>query len=466
MRVENLVVIGSGPGGYTAAFLAADLGMKTTLVDVNAQPGGVCVRQGCIPSKAFLHLAKLISETREARAWGLDFGEPRIDLAAIRNWKNQMVGQLTNGLSTLCKQRKINLVSGQAAFKDSHTLSIRGAAGELRFDHAILATGSSPAIPREFAECLSPRIMDSTSALEIEEIPRRLLIVGGGYIGLEMGSVYAALGSRVTVVELLDGLLPGVDRDLVRPLQARLNKTFAGIFLKTKAVSVEDTGQGVKVVFDGDIDPREQVFDRVLVAVGRKPNTRGIGLENTEAVVDERGFARVDRQMKTADPAISAIGDVVGGAMLAHKASHEGRAAVEALNGRTPDHGPVIPAVVFTDPEIAWCGLTETTAKTNGTEIGVAKFPWGASGRAVTLGRPDGATKLIVDPQTERVLGVGIVGAGAGELIAEGVLAVAMGAKVGDLANAVHPHPTLSETLMETAQLYFGTAPSFYRKNR
>lgn len=464
MSDENLVVIGAGPGGYTAAFLAADLGMKVTLVDADARLGGVCLRRGCIPSKALLHIAKLIAETRHAKAWGLDFGEPRIDLAAVRDWKEQVVRQMTGGLAALCKQRKVTVVTGRAVFKDSHTLAISGK-DELTFDHAILAVGSSPAIPKEFAGCRSARVMDSTGALEIPDVPERLLVVGGGYIGLEMGTVYAALGSRVTVVEFTDGLLPGVDRDLVRPLQARLNKDFEGIFLNSRAISVADGERDIKVAFEGDITPGERVFDRVLVAAGRRPNTAGIGLENTRVEMDERGFIRVDKRMKTADPALSAIGDAVGGAMLAHKAFREGRVAVEALAGGTAEFSnPVIPAVVFTDPEIAWCGLTETEARSSGREIAVARFPWGASGRAATLGRAEGMTKLIVEPQTEEVLGVAMVGAGAGELIAEGVLAVEMGARAEDLASAMHPHPTLSETVMEAAEVFFGKATHFYRK--
>lgn len=460
MSAKNILVVGAGPGGYAAAFLAADLGMKVTLVDPSAQPGGVCLHRGCIPSKTLLHLARLISETRQAKAWGLDFGEPRIDLASIRNWKSQVVNQMASGLVALSKQRKIALVAGHAVFKNSHTVLVSGKE-ELTFDHAILAVGSVPVVPKEFASINSSRVLDSTSALELQDIPQRLLIVGGGYIGLEMGTFYAALGSKVTVVEMLDGLLPGVDRDLVRPVQSRLSKEFAAIHLNAKVKSLTETAEGLKVVFEGLPD---QVFDRVLVSVGRRPNSNGIGLENTKIELDERGFVKVDKKQRTADSSISAIGDVVGGAMLAHKASHEGKIAVEALAGKSHGKHAVVPAVVFTDPEIAWCGLTETEAKSSGKEIVVSKVLWGASGRATTLGRTDGATKLILEPGTGRILGVGIVGVGAGELIAEGVLAVEMGARAEDLGGTMHPHPTLSETLMESAELFLGKATHVYKR--
>ena len=459
MNAKNILVLGAGPGGYAAAFLAADLGMKVTMVDASPQLGGVCLHRGCIPSKTLLHLAKLISETRQAKTFGLDFGDPAINLAAISNWKNQVVNQMANGLATLSKQRKVNLVAGHAVFKDSHTVIVSGKQ-ELTFDHAILATGSSPIMPKEFASIKG--LMDSTSALELATIPKRLLIVGGGYIGLEMGTVYAALGSRVSVVELLGGLLPGADRDLVRPLQARLAKEFDGIYLNAQ-VTLTRTAQGLKAVFHGEEAPKDQEFDQVLVSVGRRPNSGGIGLENTQVELDERGFVRVDKQLRTSDPAIFAIGDVIGGAMLAHKASHEGRVAVEVLAGEAVEFDKrVIPAVVFTDPEIAWCGLTETEAKASGKEIIVAKFPWGASGRAATLGRTEGMTKLVLEPKTERILGVGIVGVGAGELIAEGVMAVGAGAT--SLAKTIHPHPTLSETLMEAAEVFLGTATHIYKR--
>jgi dihydrolipoamide dehydrogenase len=464
MSMMNILIVGAGPGGYTAAFLAAELGMKVTLVDNAMQPGGVCLHRGCIPSKALLHLAKLIAETRQARSCGLGFGDPEIDLSAVRNWKNQVVNQMASGLVTLSKQRKVTLVAGHAVFKDSHTVIVSGKE-ELKFDHAIVAVGSSPVMPKEFLSLNSSRLMDSTTALDLPDIPKRLLIVGGGYIGLEMGTVYSALGSKVTVVEMLDGLLTGVDRDLVRLLQNRLNKEFESIHLKTKVSSLVETDQGLTARLEGDGNSCEQTFDRVLVSVGRKPNSGGIGLENTKVKIDERGFVQVGNNQSTDDPAISAIGDIVGGVMLAHKASHEARVAVGALAGEAQaSSSSVMPAVVFTDPEIAWCGLTETEAKLSGKEIVVSKFPWGASGRATTLGRNDGATKLILEPDTGRILGVGIVGVGAGELISEGALAVNMGATASDLMATIHPHPTLSETLMESAEVFFGKSTHFYRK--
>lgn len=463
MGTKSLLVIGSGPGGYTAAFLAADLGMSVTLVDTSAQPGGVCLHCGCIPSKTLLHLAKLISETRQARSFGLDFGEPKIDLDALRAWKNQVVNQMASGLANLCKQRKVTLVAGRAVFKDSHTVIVSGK-DEITFDHAILAVGSRPILPKEFSSIKSSRLMNSTSALELEDIPHRILVVGGGYIGLEMGTVYSALGSRVTVVEMLDGLLPGVDRDLVRPLQNRLTKEFEAIYLNTKVKSLVELEQGLMASLEGEGILPEQSFDRVLVSVGRRPNSTGIGLENTRVEIDARGYVQVDKCQRTSDPSISAIGDVVGGVMLAHKASYEAKVAVGTLAGETVDSGSVVPAVVFTDPEIAWCGLTETEAKASGKAIAVAKFPWGASGRAATLGRTDGTTKLILEPETERILGVGIVGVGAGELISEGVLAIELGAVAKDLAKTIHPHPTLSETVMESAEVFLGKATHFYKK--
>ncbi|MFQ5448980.1 MAG: dihydrolipoyl dehydrogenase [Nitrospinaceae bacterium] len=465
MSQENLLVLGAGPGGYAAAFLAADRGMAVTLVESGPRPGGVCLHRGCIPSKTLLHLAKLIHEVRDARQWGLTFGEPKIDLEAIRQWKNRVVDKMSGGLETLCKQRGVRFVQGRGVFKDSHTLEIADKE-TLTFGHCILAVGSRPALPKMFSEA-GPRIMDSTSALEMEEIPGRLLIVGGGYIGLEMGTVYAALGSCVTVVEMTDGLLPGVDRDLVRPLRARLKNDFENIYLNTKVTSVCGENSGVRAVLEGEAGPREQNFDRVLVSVGRVPNSRGIGLENTRVELDERGYVQTDQRRKTADDAIHAIGDVIGGAMLAHKASAEARAVVEAVAGGAGefDHR-TIPAVVFTDPEIAWCGLTESEARAAGREVAVARFPWGASGRAQTLGRADGLTKMIIDPKSERILGAGLTGSGAGELIAEAVLAVEMGAVVQDLAGSIHPHPTLSETLMEAAESYHGQSPHLYKKPR
>jgi dihydrolipoamide dehydrogenase len=468
----RVAVVGGGPGGYAAAFLAADLGMHVTLIDPEANPGGVCLYRGCIPSKALLHVAKLIEESQQARNWGIDFPEPKIDLPRLRAWKEGVVKKLTGGLGQLSKQRHVEYIQGRAAFENSTTLRITktdSAEVTLSFDRIILATGSRPAIIPAL-KIDSSRLMDSTGGLNLKDIPGSLLVVGGGYIGLELGSVYAALGTRVTVVEMLPGLLPGADRDLVLPLHKRLEKKFEAILLNTTVASLKEDGAGIRATFDGAAvkdDNRERIFDRVLVSVGRKPNSEIPGLEKTQVHVNPRGFIEVNKQLQTSDPAIYAIGDVVGEPMLAHKASHEGRTAAEAIAGHKVAFEPnAIPAVVFTDPEVAWCGLTETQAEKENREIKVAKFPWGASGRAVTLDRPEGMTKLIIDPQSEHVLGVGIVGAGAGELIAEGVLAVEMAALASDVAMTIHPHPTLSETVMEAAEVFFGTSTDVFRPKR
>jgi dihydrolipoamide dehydrogenase len=466
----HIAVVGGGPGGYAAAFLAADLGMKVTLIDPEANPGGVCLYRGCIPSKALLHVAKLIDETRHARNWGIEYGDPKIDLAGLRSWKEGVVKKLTGGLGVLSKQRKVEYIRGRAAFENSNTLRVSKEGGgdqSLTFDRVILATGSRPAIIPSL-KLDSPRVMDSTSALDLNEVPGTLLVIGGGYIGLELGTVYAALGSKVSVVEMLSGLLPGADRDLVLPLHKRVEKIFDSILLNTTVAAMKEESNGVRVSFDGpEVTEREKVFEKVLVSVGRKPNSEIAGLEKTQVQVGPRGFIQVSKQLQTNDPAIYAIGDVVGEPMLAHKASHQGRTAVEAIAGHKVAFEPAaIPAVVFTDPEIAWCGLTETQAQKENRDIKVAKFPWAASGRAMTLDRTEGMTKLILDPQTERVLGVGIVGAGAGELIAEGVLAVEMAAVAKDLALTIHPHPTLSETIMESAEVFFGTSTDIYRPKK
>ncbi len=466
----NIAVVGGGPGGYAAAFLAADLGMTVTLIDPELNPGGVCLYRGCIPSKALLHVAKLIEESEQAKNWGIDFAAPKIDLARLRSWKEGVVKKLTGGLGILSKQRKVHYVQGRAAFENSTTLRVTksdGSEESLTFDRIIIATGSRPAtVPSLKLD--TPRMMDSTGALNLEDIPSTLLVVGGGYIGLELGSVYAALGTRVTVVEMLPGLLPGADRDLVLPLHKRLEKLFDGILLNTTVSSVKDEGAGIRATLKAqDGNTQEKVFDRVLVSVGRKPNSEIPGLDKTHVQVGQRGFIQVNKQLQTDDPAIFAIGDVVGEPMLAHKASHEGRVAVEAIAGHKVAFEPnAIPAVVFTDPEVAWCGLTETQAQNENREVKVAKFPWAASGRAVTIDRPEGMTKLLLDPQTERVLGVGIVGAGAGEMIAEGVLAIEMAALASDIAMTIHPHPTLSETVMESAEVFFGTSTHIYRPKR
>jgi dihydrolipoamide dehydrogenase len=466
----SVAVIGGGPGGYAAAFLAADLGMNTTLIDPELNPGGVCLYRGCIPSKALLHVAKLIEEAHQAKEWGVEFNAPKIDLPRLRSFKENVVKKLTGGLGVLSKQRKVRYVQGRAAFENSNKLRIAkndGGEESLSFDRIIIATGSRPAaVPTLKLD--TPRMMDSTGALNLEDIPGTLLVVGGGYIGLELGSVYAALGTRVTVVEMLPGLLPGADRDLVLPLHKRLEKMFEAILLNTTVAAVKDEGNAIRATLKAqDGGQQEKVFDRVLVSVGRKPNSEIAGLDKTQVKVGPKGFIEVNKQLQTDDPAIYAIGDVVGEPMLAHKASHEGRVAVEAIAGHKVGFEPnAIPAVVFTDPEVAWAGLTETQAQKENREIKVAKFPWAASGRAITLDRPEGMTKMILDPETERVLGVGIVGAGAGEMIAEGVLAIEMAALASDVAMTIHPHPTLSETVMESAEVFFGTSTHIYRPKR
>jgi dihydrolipoamide dehydrogenase len=412
-------------------------------------------------------VAKLIDESRHAKNWGIEYSEPKIDLSRLRSWKEGVVKKLTGGLGQLSKARSVQYVQGRATLENSNSLRISKAGGaeeSLSFDRIILATGSRPAIIPSF-KLDTPRVMDSTAALDLNDVPKNLLVIGGGYIGLELGTVYAALGSKVSVVEMLSGLLPGADRDLVLPLHKRMEKIFDSILLNTTVAAMKEEAGGIRVSFDGpEVKEREKVFDKVLVSVGRKPNSEIPGLEKTQVKVNPRGFIQVNKQLQTDDPAIYAIGDVVGEPMLAHKASHEGRTAVEAIAGHKVAFEPnAIPAVVFTDPEIAWCGLTETQAQRENREIKVARFPWAASGRAMTLDRPEGMTKLILDPKTERVLGVGIVGVGCGELIAEGVLAVEMAATATDIALSIHPHPTLSETLMESAEVFFATSTHIYR---
>jgi dihydrolipoamide dehydrogenase len=469
-HATQVAVIGGGPGGYAAAFLAADLGLQVTLIDQDPQPGGVCLYRGCIPSKALLHVAQTIRQARQAAQWGVTFAEPRIDPGKLRTWKDGVVQKLTDGLGELCRRRGVTFIQGRATLANATSLSLRTVHGEeqlLRFEQAILATGSRPATLPDLA-CDSPRLLDSTSALDLEDIPRTMLVVGGGYIGLELGTVYAALGTQVSVVEMTPGLLPGVDRDLVRVLTRQVGQQLHSIMLETRLRALEESADGLRVTFEGENAPAEsQVYDKVLVAVGRRPNSAGLGLEATRVEVDQRGFVLVDAQRRTAEPTIFAIGDLAGEPMLAHKATHEGRVAAEVIAGHKVAFEPhAIPAVVFTEPEVAWCGLTETQARQEQRPVQVARFPWAASGRALTLGNAEGLTKLLIDPDTERVLGLGIVGSGAGELIAEGVLAVEMAAQASDVALSIHPHPTLSETIMEAAEVFFGQSTHLYRPPR
>jgi dihydrolipoamide dehydrogenase len=470
METTQLAVIGGGPGGYVAAFKAADLGLDVTLIDPEANPGGVCLYRGCIPSKALLHVAKLLNESKEARHWGVEFAEPSIDLDKLRAYKDGVVAKMTGGLGQLVKARKLNHVRGRARFTSDSTLDVElveGGTQSLQFQHAIVASGSRPAVPGVF-RIDDSRLMDSTSALALEDIPGSLLIVGGGIIGMELGQVYAALGSEVSVVEMMSGLVPPADRDLVKPLQGRVEKSFANIWLDTKVIKVQATPAGIEVDFEAaDGQPFQRTFSKLLLSVGRVPNSDDLGLEHTSIALDERGYVQTDAQMRTAAPNIFAIGDLVG-AGLAHTASHQGALVAEVLAGHDKlVFEPVaIPNVVYTDPEIAWCGLTEEQAKREGQTVKIARFPWSASGRATTVDRNDGLTKMIIDPSTDRILGVGIAGAGAGELIAEGVLAVEMAALASDVQLSIHPHPTLSETVMEAAEVYYGQSPHLYAPKR
>ena len=469
---QDLVVIGAGPGGYTAAFLAADRGLNVTIVDELSRPGGVCLHHGCMPSKALLHIAKVLTDARESGPCGIDFGVPSIDLARLRQWKSDVVSKLTGGLGQLSKQRNVNYVQGRAAFEDAHTLTVScltsgGQPQRLTFDHAIVATGSRPLKPTEL-ELDDARVFDSTSALELETIPGSMLVIGGGYIGLELGTVYAALGCAVTIVEMSNSLLPGADPDLVRVVARRISSLVEDVHLETTVTGLSASVDGIDVTFQSSENSSQtQSFERVLVAVGRTPNSNLSGLGKTRVAIDSRGFISIDAQCRTAETSIFAIGDVAGEPMLAHKAFHEARVAVDAICGGSSSFEPLaIPAVVFTDPEVAWCGLTETRASELGRPFLIAKFPWGASGRALTLNRPEGLTKLVLDGETQQLLGVGIVGVGAGELIAEGVAAVEMRMTVSDLSSVIHPHPTLSETLGEAADLFFGQSAHVYRPRK
>jgi len=465
---HHIAVIGAGPGGYAAAFYAADLGLQVTLIDNEKNPGGVCLYRGCIPSKALLHVAKLLEESKHAKDWGVDFGAAKVDLDKLRDYKNRVVEKLTSGTGQVSKLRKVNYIQGWASIVDPKTIKVKKADGEetVNVDYMILALGSLPTkIPSLSID--SPRVLDSTGALDLPEIPKSMLVIGGGYIGLELGSVYAALGTKVSVVEMTPGLLPGADRDLVRFLAQRVEKTFDKVMVSTRVTSMKASDKNVTVNFEGEGAPKEATYDYVLVSIGRRPNARIDGLDKTRVKVDAKGFIETDGQRRTAEPTIFAIGDVAGEPMLAHKASHEARVAVEAIEGQKAVFEPAaIPAVVFTDPEIAWAGLTEAEAEKQGLKVEVAKFPWPASGRAIAIDRTDGMTKLIIDPETERVLGVGIAGSGAGELIAEGVLAIEMGTTASDLKLTIHAHPTLSETLMESAEVFFGQATHVYKPKK
>jgi dihydrolipoamide dehydrogenase len=466
---HHVAVIGAGPGGYAAAFYAADLGMRVTLIDNEKNPGGVCLYRGCIPSKALLHVAKLLEESKHARAWGIEFGDAKVDIDKLRDYKNRVVDKLTSGTGQVSKFRKVNYIQGWASIVDGKTVKVKksDATEEIvNVDYMILALGSLPTkIPS--LSINSPRVLDSTGALDLPEIPKSMLVIGGGYIGLELGSVYAALGTKVSVVEMTPGLLPGADRDLVRFLAQRVEKTFEKVMVSTKVTSMKADDRSVTVNFEGEGAPKEAVYDYVLVSIGRRPNAKIDGLERTRVRVDAKGFIETDGQRRTAEPTIFAIGDVAGEPMLAHKASHEARVAVEAIEGQKAVFEPAaIPAVVFTDPEIAWAGITEAEAEKQGLTVEVAKFPWPASGRAIAIDRVDGMTKLIIDPATERILGVGLAGSGAGELIAEGVVAIEMGMTASDLKLSIHPHPTLSETLMESAEVFFGQATHVYKPKK
>jgi len=454
----DIVVVGAGPGGYAAAFYAADLGKKVILVEQDRKLGGVCLNRGCIPSKALLYATHTLSLAKESEHRGITFQTPNVDLAKLRAWKDGVLAKLSGGVAQLAKMRGVEVWNGRGYFEDSATLRVETEEGQkfINFDQAIIAVGSKSALPKAW-DLGNPRIMTSRGALEVEEIPENLLVIGGGYIGMELGTVYAALGSKIVLVEALDGILMGADADLARPIVAYAKKNFKEVRLKTKVGKMSTQGKQIKVEMEAEGQKKEELYDRVLVAVGRVPNCENIGLENTKVTRDDKGFIKINEKQQTEDPSIYAIGDVAGGVMLAHKASREARVAVEVILGESSVfEDVVIPAVVFTDPELAWCGLTENEAKQKGINVEIAKFPWAASGRALTFDRPDGLTKLIIDPETERILGVGIVGAGAGELIAEGVLAVEAQLTAKDLALSVHPHPTLSETLMEAAEVFYG----------
>lgn len=463
----EVAVIGAGPGGYPAAFALADKGKKVTLIDPELNPGGVCLYRGCIPSKALLHAAKVAEEARDAADFGLSYGEPKIDPGKLFSWKDEVVSKLTGGLRTLVKARKVSYLRGRASFTSSSTLRVVTASGEERevaFQNAVISTGSvSRRIPG--VDFGSPNVVDSDGALSMGEIPKSLLVVGGGYIGLELGTFFSSLGTEVTVVEMLPGIVQGVDRDLARVLKKRLDQKFHSIMLETKLASISELDNEVQVSFEADGKTFQEKYEKILISVGRVPYTEGLGLENTRVRVDGKGFIETDSQRKTADPAIFAIGDVAGEPMLAHKATYEAKIVAEVITGAKTQYDPrAVPAVIFTDPEIAWCGVTESEARESGMEVDVSKFPWAASGRALTLNRTDGLTKLITHKGTGRVIGVGIVGPQAGELISESVLAIEMGATAEDIAFSIHPHPTLTETIMEAAEGIYGASTHIMKR--
>jgi dihydrolipoamide dehydrogenase len=464
----QLLVIGSGPGGYAAAFRAADLGLEVTMVDTDDRPGGECLFRGCIPSKTLLYLAELIHDAKRAAPMGLTFGEPKIDLDAMRQWKEKVMDRLADGLVTLSQKRGVERIRGKAVFEGANSVILRDSdVRHIRFRHAIVATGSSPIVFPGTAFNKGGRIINSAGALELNDIPETLLVIGGGYVGLELGSVYASLGSRVTLVEQSDRLMTGVDQDLVKPLQNRLKTLFKSIHLNVTIKSLTEDDQKVKVAFDGNHAPPDQSFDRVLIAIGRKPNTLDLGLENTGVKLADRDFIRVDNRQCTHDPSIYAVGDVVGGFMLAHKAQYEGKIAAEVIAGKPSTFDArAIPAVVFTDPQVAWCGLTEESAKKENRIVKIHRFPWKYSGRAITMDAAEGMTKMIVDAESERILGLGIVGRDTEGLIAEGALAIEMGALAQDIALTIHAHPTLSETEMETAEIFLGSATHIISPNK